>query len=106
MPLNPLLVSTLLTSLVIGRRSKSLAVVLRLARGHNTPNVAEVLATSEQLDIYGVPGDLLSIGGTWYRVYASDETAKLSSTKLHLADLNNQPTGYKGAAYEWAKGYQ
>ena len=45
-------------------------------------------------------------------MYASDETAKLSSTKLYLADLNNQPTGYKGetvsgiAAYEWTKGYQ
>jgi hypothetical protein len=61
---------------------------------------------------YGVPGDLISIGGDWYRIYAADEAAALSPSKLYIADLTNNPTGYKGetvsgvTAYEWAKGYE
>jgi hypothetical protein len=61
---------------------------------------------------YGVPGDLISIGSEWYRIYAADEAAALSSSKLYIADLANNPTGYKGetvsgiTAYEWAKGYE
>jgi hypothetical protein len=60
---------------------------------------------------HGVPGDLISIEGSWYRVYASDDDHGLSATKLYLADIFNNPIGFAGntatgvAAYEWAKGY-
>eukprot|EP00937_MAST-01D_sp_MAST-1D-sp2_P001211 g1211.t1 len=61
---------------------------------------------------HGVPGDLISIGGSWYRVFASTDNLALPSDKLYLADTNNNPVGYLGdtmsgvVAYEWGKGYE
>merc|ERR1711871_470502 len=61
---------------------------------------------------HGVPGDLISIAGTWYRVFASNTDLGLPATRLYLADMSNNPIGFAGdtatgvVAYEWAKGYE
>lgn len=60
---------------------------------------------------YGLPGDIIRIGGSWYTVRADDFSPALHSTRLYLGDMNGHETGYTGAsqtgvrAYEWSKGY-
>lgn len=60
---------------------------------------------------YGLPGDLIRVGGEWYTVRADDVSPALHASRLYLGDLNGHETGYRGSSesgvrvYEWAKGY-
>lgn len=60
---------------------------------------------------YGLPGDLIRIGGDWYTVRVDDTSPTLHASRLYLGDLNGHETGYRGSSqsgvrvYEWAKGY-
>lgn len=61
---------------------------------------------------YGVPGQRISIGGTWYLVGYEPTTSSMPTDKLYLADGSGNQIAYVGdtmtnvPVYEWNRGYE